>query len=163
MKASTNISVIYKIIATLGGIGYIPVAPGTAGTLVAALAYYLLPDKLFTNAVIMIPILLLITLISVFITGKAEKGMSKDDSRIVLDEFVGFFFAVFFLPVNLVLLIIAFILFRILDILKPVPVNLVQKFKGGWGIMADDIVAGILTNVCLRILILILVAIFPKI
>ncbi|MFC1887491.1 phosphatidylglycerophosphatase A [Candidatus Cloacimonadota bacterium] len=163
MNSHSQVSGISKIIATLGGIGYIPGAPGTAGTVAAATVYFLLPGSFFIDPLSVLPLLFLLTIFSVYFTGVAEKVMTKDDKHIVLDEFTGFFYAVIFLPKNFVLIIIAFILFRVFDIFKPFPINLVQKLKGGWGIMADDILAGIFTNICLRILILIVIMVFPKI
>jgi len=143
----------YTFTATLLGAGFFPGAPGTAGTVVAAVLYFLIPEVYFNKFLPGIPILILFTLITVHITGKAEKGMKKDDSRIVLDEFSGFFFAVLFLPKKLVILIIAFILFRIFDIFKPEPVRSLQRLGSGWGIVADDVMAAIYANICLQILI----------
>lgn len=153
MRSATSGKGIAPVIATLLGIGYLPLAPGTAGTLAALAVYLLLPETLFTDFFPGLLSLALFSLIAVFLTDLAEKQMTRDDKRIVLDEFLGFFFAVFFLPKNLVLVIIAFILFRVLDIFKPFPINSLQKLKGGWGIMADDLLAGVLTNICLQIVI----------
>jgi phosphatidylglycerophosphatase A len=147
-----------KFIATLFGIGYFPVAPGTAGTLAAAAVYLLIPGSFFVKFIPGFPVLIIITLLGVFITGKAEQVMSKDDGRIVLDEFAGFFFGVFFLPKNFVLLVFVFILFRVFDIFKPEPIFRLQKLRSGWGIMADDVMAGIYANICLQIVI----RIFPE-
>ena len=147
-----------KFFATLFGVGYIPKAPGTAGSLVALIVYLLLPGSIFISVFPGLAALIIITLMAVKVSGAAERVMDHDDSRIVLDEFVGFFFAVLFLPKILVLAVIAFILFRVLDIFKPVPVNLVQKLTGGWGVVADDVLAGIITNLLLQITI----RIFPE-
>jgi len=142
-----------KIVATLFYTGYFPVAPGTIGTLVAVAVYLLIPEVFFQELSSVLPFLILLSLLGVYITGSAERSMSKDDRRIVLDEFVGFFFGLIFLPKNLVLILIAFILFRIFDIFKPEPIFRLQKLKSGWGIMSDDIIAGIYTNICLQIII----------
>ncbi len=158
MQFSSFHKSIEKLLATLFGIGYIPLAPGTAGTLAATVVYLLIPEMFFINLFPGFLILGIISLTAVGITGSAESKMDRDDKRIVLDEFAGFFFAVFFLPKKLVLLLSAFILFRVFDIFKPEPVNILQKLKGGWGIMADDIMAGIYTNICLQIVI----RVFPE-
>ena len=84
--------------------------------------------------------------------------MGHDNGKIVVDEFIGFLFALLFLPKTLMVIIIAFILFRIFDIFKPEPVNVLQKLSGGWGVLADDVMAGIYANFSLQILI----RIFPK-
>ena len=140
-------------ISTLFGTGYFPKAPGTAGTFVAAALYFVLPDKWFDNGFYIIFCLLLLSLISVFVISKAEKKLGHDSGKIVLDEFLGFFFAVIFLPKTIFIIIGAFILFRFFDILKPEPVNISQKLPAGWGVMADDIMAGIYANICLQLLV----------
>jgi len=159
LKINRLISRISIIISTLFGTGYFPFAPGTAGTLFAVAVYLLLPESLFTQILLFLPLLVLLTLISVPITGIAEKKLGKDDGKIVLDEFAGFFFGMILIPKKLVLVLFAFILFRIFDIFKPEPVNRLQKLKSGWGIMADDVMAGIYTNLSLQIII----RIFPGI
>ena len=79
--------------------------------------------------------------------------MLKDDPKIILDEFTGFFFGIIFLPKNVLIVLFAFILFRVFDIFKPQPVGMLQKLDSGWGIVADDVMAGIYTNISLQIVI----------
>ena len=144
------------IISTLFGAGYFPKVPGTAGTLIAALVYLLLPIKLFgslRNNVIFLICVLILSLISVLFISKAEKKLGHDDNKIVLDEFLGYFIAVIFLPKTVLIVVFAFILFRFFDILKPEPVNVLQKLPAGWGVIADDLMAGVYTNISLQILI----------
>lgn len=144
------------IISTLFGTGYFPKAPGTAGTLIAALVYLLLPVKLFDsleNNVLFLVCILTLSLISVIFISKAEKKLGHDNNKIVLDEFLGYFIAVVFLPKTALIAIFAFILFRFFDIFKPEPVNVLQKLPAGWGVMADDMMAGVYTNISLQILI----------
>ncbi len=148
--------------ATIFGIGYFPFAPGTIGTLFAALIYYALPSGFFKTSYdnfIVAIILIGLSLIGVVITTKAEETLGHDDGKIIIDEFVGYFVTVLFLPKSLLLAIYAFIFFRIFDIAKPQPIYKIQSLPKGWGIMSDDIVAGIFGNICLQIL----VRIFPKI
>lgn len=144
------------LISTLFGTGYFPKMPGTAGTLIAALVYLLLPEKIFSsieNNVIFLICVLILSLISVFFISKAEKKLDHDNNKIVLDEFLGYFIAVVFLPKTVLIAVFAFILFRFFDILKPEPVNALQKLPAGWGVMADDLMAGVYTNISLQILI----------
>ena len=138
-----------KVIATVFFIGYIPFAPGTFGSL-AALAFMWIfkPDVL----------MLLAILATVFIAGVSsshavEKHTGiKDGRHIVIDEFAGYLASVIFLPLTAVYLIAAFFLFRFFDILKPPPIKNVEKmFHGGLGIMLDDLLAGIFTNIILQI------------
>ena len=141
---------ISKLLATLFYAGYFPVAPGTFGTLVALGVYLVLPRNFIELPCFwLFPVLLTIPMV-VIIT-EAEKGMERDDKRIVLDEFIGYFYAVIFLPKSLSIGIGAFILFRIFDILKPPPVYQIQKWKAGWGVVADDVMAGIYANLILQI------------
>lgn len=150
------------IISTLFGAGYFPKAPGTAGTLIATLVYLLLPPKLFgslENNIIFLICVLIVSLISVFFISKAEKKLGHDNNKIILDEFLGYFIAVVFLPKTVLIAVFAFILFRFFDISKPEPVNVLQKLPAGWGVMADDLMAGVYTNISLQILI----RVFPKI
>ena len=151
-----------EYLSTLFGIGYFPKAPGTAGTLFAVIVYFALPDHWFSswqNSIIALFIIIVGSIISVFFISKAEEGLGHDNSKIVLDEFWGYFAAVLFLPKTLVIIVAAFVLFRIFDILKPEPVNVLQKLPKGWGVMADDIMAGVYTNIVLQIVI----HIIPKI
>ena len=154
-----NLSVL---ISTLFGTGYFPKIPGTAGTLIAALVYLLLPIKLFDNLennVIFLIWILTLSLISVFFISEAEKKLGHDNKKIVLDEFLGFFIAVVFLPKTVLITVFAFILFRFFDVFKPEPVNVLQKLPAGWGVMTDDLMAGVYTNISLQILI----RFFPRI
>jgi len=145
-----------EYISTLFGIGYFPKAPGTAGTLFAAIVYFALPNQWFNsfqNSSLVLIAIFVGSIISVFFISKAEEGLGHDNGKIVLDEFWGYFIAVLFLPKTLVVIAAAFVLFRIFDILKPEPVNILQKLPKGWGVMADDIMAGVYANVVLQIVI----------
>jgi len=101
--------------------------------------------------------LIVISLISVIFISKAEDELGHDSGKIVLDEFLGYFFAVWYLPKNMYIIIGAFFLFRLFDIIKPEPANMLQKLHKGWGVLADDVMAGIYANICLQII----VRIFP--
>lgn len=149
------------ILATVFGAGYFPKAPGTIGTLVAAIIYFYLPAQIFDYTISILPVYLFLimvclSLISVYICSDAEKTLGHDDGKIVIDEFFGYFFAVFFLPKTILVIFLAFIIFRFFDIVKPPPIFQIQKMKAGWGIMADDILAGIFANVVIRIILLLL-------
>ena len=142
---------IIKFLASGFFTGYFPVASGTIGSLVGIIAYLILqdvPNTLYTAIVI------LICIVGVYIAGEAEKiYQSKDSSYIVIDEIAGIFLTFIFLPRGINFLIAGFIIFRIFDILKPFPIRLIdEKLEGGWGIMLDDIMAGIYANISLRLL-----------
>ncbi len=94
----------------------------------------------------------LIFFLGVFLARKAERIWSLDDSRITIDEMVGMWLSVVWLPVTIPVIAGAFFLFRFLDIFKPLGIGRMQKLPHGWGVMMDDILAGIYTNIIIRIL-----------
>jgi phosphatidylglycerophosphatase A len=138
--------------ATGIGIGYSPVAPGTLGSLLSIFIYYFFLSSI--NSYIYGFLLIVFVFFSIAISEKAQKYFGKkDDQRIVLDEIVGLLFSFLFLEGKLNLILIGFILFRFFDILKPFPIRRLEKlFKGGYGIVLDDVVAGIYTNIILQII-----------
>lgn len=142
---------IIKFLASGFYTGYFPVAPGTIGSLVGILACFLLQDVAFTTYAIVV----ILTLIAgIYISGEAEKIYQKKDSpHIVIDEIAGIFFTFIYLPKGISFLIAGFFVFRFFDILKPFPIRLIdEKIKGGWGIMFDDVLAGIYANVLIRLI-----------
>lgn len=137
--------------ATGFGVGYSPIAPGTLGTLVAIPIYYLLSEIPFP--------LYEITLtgfffLGVWISANAESYFGKrDDQRIVIDEIVGFFITMLWIPKTIHFVIVGFFLFRFFDILKPFPIRRLEKrIKGGFGVVLDDVLAGVYANIILHFL-----------
>ena len=94
----------------------------------------------------------LIFFLGVLLAWKAERSWSLDDRRITIDEMVGMWLSVVWLPVTIPVLVGAFFLFRFFDIIKPLGIGHMQKLPHGWGVMMDDILAGIYTNIIIRIL-----------
>jgi phosphatidylglycerophosphatase A len=140
---------VFKNIATLGIIGYMPFAPGTFGTLFAFIVYILLKPSLFIH----ISILFLAVIIGTISSHHAERILNdKDSKHIVIDEFCGYFFSVLFIPFSISYAVTAFFLFRFFDILKPFPIRKLESvLNGGIGIMADDIAAAVYVNTILQI------------
>jgi phosphatidylglycerophosphatase A len=141
----------FLIIATGFGVGYSPVAPGTLGTLVAIPIYYFLseiPSPLYEITLIGFFFL------SVWISENAEIFFGKkDDRRIVIDEIVGFLVTMLWVPKTLPFIIMGFFLFRFFDILKPFPIRRMErKLKGGFGVVLDDVMAGIYANIILHLI-----------
>lgn len=120
--------------------GYIPFASGTFGSLAALLVYYI-PG--FEKLYIIIPAILLAASYGIFIAGKFEKVYGKDPSECTIDEVAGMWISLLFLPKNLILSLIAFVIWRAMDIIKPYPVHRLEDLPGGWGIMLDDIAAAL--------------------
>ena len=125
------------------GSGTAPKAPGTAGTLAAIPIWYLFSDWAIG------PYLLLIfvtTLFGIWICGRTSKDLGvHDHGGIVWDEFVGLWITLIAVPAGWVWVVLGFALFRVFDILKPWPIGWVdRRVSGGWGIMLDDILAGLM-------------------
>ncbi len=146
---------IAKIIATSFGFGYAPVAPGTFGTLFGVIIIYILSLPYFSLQPDQINIALFILIGIGFIAGYwstniLEEEWGKDPGKIVMDESVGLWIALLFIPISITNLIFAFILFRFFDILKPLGIKKVEKLKGGLGVMTDDVIAGVYANIFLQ-------------
>ncbi len=137
--------------ATGFGAGYSPIAPGTAGTLVAIPIYYFLSD---ISSPLYEITLIGFFFLSVWISENAETFFrKKDDPRIVIDEIMGFLITMLWLPKTILFIILGFFLFRFFDILKPFPIRLLEKrLKGGFGVVLDDVMAGIYANVVLHVI-----------
>ena len=95
-------------------------------------------------------VLLVASAIGVYSAGRAAPEWGKDPRQVVIDEGVGFLFAVAFLPLGAGTVIAGFFVFRAFDIIKPPPARQLEALPGGWGIVADDIVAGLYSNVVIR-------------
>jgi phosphatidylglycerophosphatase A len=136
-------------------IGNIPFAPGTFGSLIGLPLCFALAG--ISAAAAMLWALFFI-LFAVWIADVAEKILEQNDPGcIVIDEIAGMVVALVGLPFNPITVVIGFILFRILDILKPFPIrDLDKRIPGGLGVVADDVAAGIITNILLRAIIQIL-------
>ena len=163
MKFLKNIwSDISYILGTFMGIGFIPIAPGTFASITTALIWFIIPDYLFYNVIeneifldnylFLSLALILLSWLSVYICTECEKKLGHDASSIVIDEVCGYLFAILFLPKTIMVALYALVLFRIFDITKPFFINKAQKLPAGWGIMVDDVLAGICANMVLQIM-----------
>ena len=166
MKFIKNLlSDLSYILGTMLGIGFIPIASGTFASIATALVWFIIPDHFFYNTIeneifydnylLFMIALMLFSWLSVYICTECEKKLGHDASSIVIDEFCGYLFAVLFLPKTIMVALYALILFRIFDIMKPLFINKAQKLPAGWGIMLDDVLAGICSNLVLQIIYLI--------
>ncbi|MBL0732520.1 MAG: phosphatidylglycerophosphatase A [Desulfosarcina sp.] len=130
--------------------GYIPFAPGTMGSIVALpLPFFLSGINLYYT----VPLILIFIIFSVVIADYAEKIINKKDPGvIVIDEIAGIIITFAGIPLNILTITAGFFIFRFFDILKPFPIRLIEKkIPGGAGIVLDDVAAGILSNIVLRI------------
>jgi len=139
--------------------GYSPVAPGTMGTLVAMIIY-ITENLVFSNIdpiklnIFNFIFLLIIIYPSIKLADYAEKFYkTKDPQQVVIDEVLGYWTGVLFIPFSFSYAVIAFILFRFFDITKLFPINSSESLPGGFGIIMDDIIAGIYTFACMHVII----------
>lgn len=141
-------SLLVKIISTFFFVGYLPLIPGTIASIAGIFLFYLMRDNVFIH----ILITLVLIILGFLLTTKAEKIFARKDAPcIVIDEVGGMLLAFIFIPYEIRIVVITFFIFRILDTLKPYPVGRFQNLKGSLGIMSDDIIAGLCTNVILQI------------
>ena len=143
---------IILFLASGAGSGYIPFAPGTWGSAVGLLVYWLL---LRLSQWPFVATVAAVVFLSCWIAGLAEGFLGqKDPQVIVIDEVAGMLVSLLFLPVNWKIAVAGFVLFRIFDIWKPFPARWAQDtLPGGWGVVGDDVVAGIYANLVLQILV----------
>ena len=146
---ASGITRLLTLIATLGFVGYLPAAPGTFGTLASAMLFVVVKPGSGATFLLLLVSILLGTVSAHY----AEKYLAEKDSRkIVVDEFAGYVASVLLLPPTLFSYGAAFLLFRFFDILKPPPIRSIERaFPGGLGVVADDLMAGIYTNIALQV------------
>lgn len=132
--------------------GFIPVASGTFGSMTALLIYWI-PG--FENLFIIIPAIILFTVYGIFIGNKFDNVYGKDPAEYTLDEMIGQWIALLFLPKTILISIIAFISWRLFDIIKPFPARKLEELPGGLGIIADDIIASVYSLIFVHIILII--------
>jgi phosphatidylglycerophosphatase A len=134
------------------GSGLAPVAPGTVGTLVGVPFFFMFSALTWP---VYLLLLLVFTALAVYLAQAAERIIGKKDApSIVIDEITGFLWTMFYTPPTVGCIVGGFLLFRFFDIVKPFPVRKLQdKLPGGYGIVGDDVMAGIYGNLTLHILI----------
>ena len=151
MQQFPNLKNPYHFIATLGGIGLFPFAPGTVGSIFGWIIFIVL-----SHYIEMISSTILLIFLSIYISSLATKDLvNKDHKSIVIDEMAGIWFAM--IPViyiassqyeRTLYAVLTLIFFRLFDILKPYPISYIDKnFKGGFGIVLDDLIAGVFAGI----------------
>jgi phosphatidylglycerophosphatase A len=134
-------------IATVFGIGYVPVAPGTFGSAAGLALWMLLPASAAVQGA---------TIVALFVMGSiagnvAERHFGRTDPRhVVIDEVMGMLITLFLIPVGVRGAFLGFLIFRAADVIKPYPANRLERLHGGVGVMADDAMAAIYANLALR-------------
>jgi phosphatidylglycerophosphatase A len=134
-------------VATVFGVGYAPVAPGTFGSAAGLLVWWLLPAS---------PVVQGVAIVAIFVLGSwggnvAEHHFGRTDpGQVVVDEVMGMLITLFLNPVGWMGALGGFLLFRLFDVIKPYPANKLEQLHGGVGVMADDAMAAVYANLALR-------------
>lgn len=151
---------LYKTIATFFGLGYMPVAPGTFGALggmaiSCGMLYLGLTHPIWNT--LHLAMALAAYLGGAWATKKLESVWGHDPSKVVIDETMGFWVSILFLPQDWRVLVAGFVVFRFFDILKPLGIRRVDNLRSHHAVMADDLLAGIYANIFLQIIVRILI------
>ncbi len=143
-----SISLEMKL-ATLFGIGRAPIMPGTMSCLAALLVFILVQDRICYAV-----IALAVTVMAFLVSGPAEIALGKKDHKfIVIDDFAGMLLTYLLIPFDYRFLLVGFFLFRMLDMLKAYPANLIEKKSGALGVVGDDVMAAVYANIILHIVV----------
>ncbi len=143
---------LHKLIATMLGIGYVGKGGGTIAAVVCCIIWILIPAGYFTNYW---QVLLTITILILGIwSGNAVDAIwGKDSSKVVIDEVAGMMVTLLFIPVHLKFVLAGLLLFRFFDIVKPLFIKKMELLPKGWGVMADDLLAGLYAHILLKIIV----------
>ena len=134
--------------------GFIPTASGTFGSL-AGLIIYFIPG--FEKLSILIPSIVIFTFYGIYVGSKFEKKYGKDPAECTIDEVVGMWITLVLVPKTIITAVIAFLIWRMMDIVKPAPARQAERLPGGLGIMMDDVIAGVYSLVLVHLILLIFV------
>jgi phosphatidylglycerophosphatase A len=141
----------HKITSTSFGIGYIGKGAGTAAAVVTCLVWFAAhPDS--NNFIPALIVTVLITALGIWSGNIVETIWGKDHNRVVIDEVVGMCITLLWVPITPLNILMGLILFRFFDILKPLFIRRLENLPGGWGVMFDDILAGVYANIVLQII-----------
>lgn len=142
-----------KLIASWFGIGYFKGGGTYAAIVTCGIIYLIWQNAYLQQPLPFVLLCIAVTLIGVYVGNKVEPYWGKDSYRVVIDEVAGMWISVLFVPANLWYLLIGLVLFRFFDIVKPLGVRKMEAFPGGWGVMLDDILAGIYANIVLQVIV----------
>ena len=147
---------IYKLFATALGAGYSPFASGTVGALVGLLVWWPLSsasDQSYWQFIFLPVLILLTTWLGALASKKLEPEWGEDPSLIVIDEVVGMWISLLLIPLQWQYFLAGFILFRLFDIWKPLGIRRLEAIGEGWGVMLDDVLAGVYSNLVLQFIV----------
>lgn len=147
---------VVLFIASAGFVGYIPVASGTFGSLVAIPLFVVLAP-LAASPVLYVSLYIVAVAVACWAAGQADALLGEQDSsKIVIDEVVGYLAATLFLEPSWTSVCVAFLIFRVFDVIKPFPASYIDReVHGGLGVVLDDVVSGLYANVATRLVLLV--------
>lgn len=143
---------LHKVIATFFGIGYIGKGGGTVAAIVLCVIWILIPST-YTTALSQVIITILVCILAVWSGNAVDEIWGKDSSKVVIDEVAGMLITLIFIPITLKYVLTGLVLFRFFDITKPLFIRKVESLPKGWGVMADDVLAGIYAHIVLTIIV----------
>ena len=142
------IDILARVVATVFGSGLSPVAPGTAGSAVAVLLFWPLASRHWTWQVAACAA---VTIVGIAAAGRVARSVGLEDpGLVVVDEVAGQWLTLVALPFTPAVALAGFVLFRVMDVFKPWPARALERLPGGFGIMADDLAAGVYAHLALR-------------
>lgn len=147
-----KINQIEKLVGSGFYTGYIPLASGTFGS-IAALLIYFIPN--FEKPYVIIPAILIAVVWGIRIGTKFEHVYGKDPTECTIDEIAGMWISLLFLPKDIFIALIAFVVWRTMDIIKPFPARKSESLNGGLGIMMDDIISAIFSLIIVHLILVI--------
>jgi phosphatidylglycerophosphatase A len=143
----------HKTAASVFGVGFAK-GGGTIAAIITCIVWYAAQNRLSTPHVFLqLIVVVAITALGIWNGNRVEKDWGKDSSKVVIDEVAGMAISLIAIPVTVPYVLIALAFFRFFDILKPLYIRRLEKLPGGWGVMADDVLAGIYANVLLQIIV----------
>jgi phosphatidylglycerophosphatase A len=141
----------HKITSTSFGIGYIGRGAGTVAAAATCVVWYALGVTGINNYIPALIVTLLITALGIWSGNMVESIWGKDHNRVVIDEVAGMCITLLWVPVSPLNICLGLILFRLFDIFKPLYIKRLENLPGGWGVMFDDVLAGIYANLILQL------------
>ncbi len=142
---------LHKLVASVGGIGYIKKGGGTAAAVLVCVIYFFIPAGYLTD-VRQFFLLVVVTTIGIWSGNVVDGFWGKDSSKVVIDELAGMMISLLFIPLTWKYILAALILFRFFDIAKPLYIRKMEKLPKGFGVMADDVLAGLYSLILMQVI-----------
>ncbi|OYW80743.1 MAG: phosphatidylglycerophosphatase A [Sphingobacteriia bacterium 28-36-52] len=140
----------HQILTSFFGIGFISKGGGTVAAIATSLLWFVAIEV--PNSFWVFLLTMMVTIYGVWGANQVEASWGKDSSKVVIDEVAGMMISLLFIPITEVNVLVALVLFRFFDIAKPFFIRKLENWPKGWGVMGDDILAGIYSNVVLQLL-----------